>query len=155
MTAMPSTPVYTNIRRILEQQRAALLAALHHDVRETCAETVQLGDEHDPMDVSAVTAQTDIRVSLMNSRTRTLAAIDAALMRLREGRYGRCESCGEPIADARLRVVPFALRCTRCEDAKETADRVERGRGMLARRLADQRHASLSTPVNVHAEPPQ
>jgi RNA polymerase-binding transcription factor DksA len=155
MTATPSTPVLADLRRILEQQRAAVLAKLDHDIRETCADTRQLGDEHDPLDASAMIAQTDIRVSLMNSRTRTLAAIDAALARLREGRYGRCQSCGEQIAEARLRVLPFALRCIRCEDAVETADRVERRRAVLLRRLADQRPSFPGTPVTIHAEPPQ
>ena len=143
MTAIPPTPDSKRIRPILEQERAALLARLHHDIRETCAETVQPDDAHDVLDVSAAMAQSDIRVSLINSRADTLVAIDAALARLDEGRYGHCESCGKPIAAARLRVVAFALRCTRCEDAKETADRARRRGPAMIRRLADQRDAFL------------
>jgi RNA polymerase-binding transcription factor DksA len=34
--------------------------------------------------------------------------------RLDAGEYGRCESCGEPIAAERLLVRPAATRCIGC-----------------------------------------
>lgn len=40
--------------------------------------------------------------------------IHAALRRLREGEYGYCLSCGEEIAEARLRHNPAAARCLAC-----------------------------------------
>jgi RNA polymerase-binding transcription factor len=57
-------------------------------------------------------------------------AIDAALQRVSEGRYGVCEGCGENIAIGRLRTLPATLHCKDCADqegkrpvtaAKETA----------------------------------
>ena len=41
-------------------------------------------------------------------------AIAAALLRLDEGRYGVCESCGSQIGANRLAVVPFAVQCQSC-----------------------------------------
>jgi RNA polymerase-binding transcription factor DksA len=41
--------------------------------------------------------------------------IDHALQRIDMGTYGVCENCGESIAPERLRVVPYASRCSRCE----------------------------------------
>lgn len=40
--------------------------------------------------------------------------IDAALLRLRAGHYGICERCGQPIEPHRLRIVPYAVRCSGC-----------------------------------------
>lgn len=43
-----------------------------------------------------------------------------ALKRLDNGTFGRCESCGEMIAEARLQVIPYARYCAACaaqEDA--------------------------------------
>jgi DnaK suppressor protein len=57
--------------------------------------------------------------------------VDAALHRLEEGTYGNCFECGEEIAEARLRALPFAMRCKDCEEARETAERRER---MLAQK---------------------
>lgn len=43
-----------------------------------------------------------------------LRRIDAALQRIDQGDYGDCLECGEPIAEARLRVDPAAPLCIRC-----------------------------------------
>lgn len=49
-----------------------------------------------------------------------------ALDHLREGDYGTCVECGEPIAAARLRAVPEVETCVRCQDRIERQGR--RGR---------------------------
>jgi len=64
-------------------------------------------------------------------KSETLNKIDAALRRLEDGSYGDCFECGEEIAEARLRALPFAVRCKDCEEARESAEQRER---MLARR---------------------
>jgi RNA polymerase-binding transcription factor DksA len=43
-----------------------------------------------------------------------LLLINAALGRIEAGTFGRCVTCGSPIGEARLRAVPYALRCTEC-----------------------------------------
>ncbi len=45
---------------------------------------------------------------------RELAEIDAALVRIEEGRYGRCLSCGGPMGLQRLRAIPEARYCVSC-----------------------------------------
>jgi RNA polymerase-binding transcription factor DksA len=42
-----------------------------------------------------------------------------ALDHLRDGDYGTCVECGEPIATARLRVMPEVETCVRCQDRIE------------------------------------
>jgi len=42
-----------------------------------------------------------------------------ALDHLREGDYGTCIECGEPIAAARLRALPEVETCVRCQDQIE------------------------------------
>ena len=42
-----------------------------------------------------------------------------ALEHVREGDYGTCIECGEPIAAARLRAVPEVETCVRCQDRIE------------------------------------
>jgi DnaK suppressor protein len=55
-----------------------------------------------------------------DERSRRLTEeIQAALARLAEGTYGRCESCGEPINPARLEVLPTARRCVSCQEEVE------------------------------------
>jgi DnaK suppressor protein len=44
-----------------------------------------------------------------------LEEIDAALQRIAGGGYGQCEICGGAIGRGRLRAMPEARRCMRCE----------------------------------------
>lgn len=48
-----------------------------------------------------------------------LQAVQAALQRLDEGRWGRCADCDEPIDPRRLAVQPAALRCAACQARSE------------------------------------
>jgi len=43
--------------------------------------------------------------------------VELALSRLDDGTYGRCETCGEPIAERRLAEHPIARTCGTCESA--------------------------------------
>ena len=54
--------------------------------------------------------------SLLVERANRLAE---ALDRLREGEYGTCDECGEPIAPARLKAMPEVTTCVRCQDKLE------------------------------------
>lgn len=45
---------------------------------------------------------------------RELAEIDAALVRIQEGRFGTCLSCGGPMGLQRLRAIPEARYCIAC-----------------------------------------
>ncbi|QFT62202.1 TraR/DksA family transcriptional regulator [Roseivivax sp. THAF30] len=48
---------------------------------------------------------------------RELAAIDAALERIRLGIYGICRECGDPIEAARLNAMPTTTECLECASA--------------------------------------
>ena len=41
--------------------------------------------------------------------------VQAALARIQNGTYGRCEACGHEIAANRLRALPTARRCAACQ----------------------------------------
>ena len=49
-----------------------------------------------------------------------LSEIDAALQRLKEGSYGICERCAEPIRWERLEVLPMSRLCTPCQYLAES-----------------------------------
>ena len=80
---------------------------------------------------SEVDIQDEIGFALIQMKAETLHKIDVALRRLGEGTYGDCFECGDEIAEARLRALPFAVRCRDCEDAHET---VEQRQHIMAQR---------------------
>jgi DnaK suppressor protein len=54
-------------------------------------------------------------IALRERSTRQLQALDAALVRLDEGTFGVCRSCGRPIAEERLEARPWAALCIDCQ----------------------------------------
>lgn len=62
-------------------------------------------------DSGQVAAERGEFTSLANSLRDQLDDVEAALTALDEGRYGRCEVCDQPIADARLEAMPATRRC--------------------------------------------
>jgi len=54
---------------------------------------------------------------------RVLLEIDDALRRIYRGDYGNCETCGKPIARARLEVMPQARLCISCKEKEEREQR--------------------------------
>jgi DnaK suppressor protein len=72
-------------------------------------------DEHDPEGATLAFERQHAAALLEQARER-LAAIDAALDRVRDGRYGVCDRCGQPIGDDRLAARPAALTCIRCAE---------------------------------------
>lgn len=53
---------------------------------------------------------------------RELEEIDAALLRIQEGRYGTCLSCGGPMGLQRLRAIPEARYCLACSGQGHPVD---------------------------------
>jgi len=124
-------------RDILEERRTALLADLRQDIHDAFAgvDTIQTHDAMDDLDASVVTELTSVHFDLMQMKGDALVRIDEALARINEGRYGLCESCGAEISEARLNALPFALRCTHCEERKEDAEETQRHEAKLMHRL--------------------
>jgi DnaK suppressor protein len=58
------------------------------------------------------------RLSLENRTRERLAEIEQALAKIKDGSYGRCDICGQPIDRARLEALPQANRCLKCTDSK-------------------------------------
>jgi RNA polymerase-binding protein DksA len=77
----------------------------------------------DSDDVSHREADREMDMALGDREITELGAVSAALLRLKEGRYGSCSDCGEAIAFDRLKVEPWALRCVPCEGRRERAAR--------------------------------
>jgi RNA polymerase-binding transcription factor DksA len=75
-------------------------------------ETVPL--EHDFEEQATQREGEEVLGALDEAGRRELDAIRAALARIEAGNYGTCRRCGEPIAAARLRVLPTALECVGC-----------------------------------------
>ena len=64
-------------------------------------------------------ASNELNSQLAALESRELAQIERALQMMREGRYGYCEGCDEPIPITRLKALPFTLVCIDCQRLQE------------------------------------
>ena len=119
---------YAELRNILEERRREICGQVQgkiRDVRTEGANNPNVG-VLDAAESSEADIQDDIEFALIQMKSETLNKVDAALRRLKEGSYGNCFECGGEIAQARLRALPFAVRCKACEESRESAERRER-----------------------------
>ena len=111
---------YAELKAMLEERRRELMSNMHNRIRHVRADGTTDRDVLDDGESCEVEIQNDLELVLIQMTAETLAKVNEALCRLNEGAYGHCVECGEEIAEARLRALPFAIRCKNCEDAHET-----------------------------------
>jgi len=128
-TAAIAPARYNELKRMLDERRSELQAAVKGKMRDVRAEAAWGGKQNEVLDAvesSEADIQEDIEFALIQMKSETLNKVTDALARLKQGDYGNCFECGEEIAEKRLRALPFAVRCKDCEQAREIAEQRER-----------------------------
>jgi RNA polymerase-binding transcription factor DksA len=94
------------------RQRVAALEREFAGLAEA-ASAAGTDDEHDP-EGATLAFERQHAAALLEAAREQVTAVDDALRRLAEGRYGVCERCGQPIGAERLAARPAAVTCIRC-----------------------------------------
>jgi RNA polymerase-binding protein DksA len=112
-------------RTMLEEERLRVVEAityLHEEnpgtIEDETEEIVGASDNH-LAETASVTLDREIDYTLEENSGHVLSAIDEALARLADGSFGRCGTCGRPIAEERLEAVPWATQCIDCRRREE------------------------------------
>jgi len=120
------TSRYTELKKMLEHRRRELTNQVQGKIRDARSDSSKDREVLDQGDSSEIDIQDDIEFALIQMKSETLGKVIEALRRLDENTYGNCFECGDEITEARLRALPFAVRCKECEEQRETAERRER-----------------------------
>ena len=70
-------------------------------------------------DLGSDNFEQEFTLSLMANVEQSLEEIAAALERINDGSFGRCEECGGDIPKARLEVLPYTRYCVGCARKSE------------------------------------
>lgn len=110
--------------QLLAEHRAALetsITDLSRDLGAVQAANADanIDDEHDP-EGSTTAFEREQLAAALDRATTQLREVDAAVERLRTGRYGVCENCGRPIAPERLEALPATRWCRDCAAGRRT-----------------------------------
>ena len=125
-TAVAKARRLHELRTVLESRRAELAQEVQGSIRGVRSDGTGDRDGLDAAESSEADSQDDLGFALIQLKAETLKNIDIALRRIEQGDYGDCFECGNEIAEARLRALPFAVRCRDCEALREASDRRER-----------------------------
>ncbi len=107
----------------LERKRRALRSAIHSSMDSTRDSDQRRDMFKDPYGSASLTHDDEVAAAVVERRARELEEIDRALEDIDAGRYGVCTDCGDAIAEARLKVLPFATRCVACQARLEAERR--------------------------------
>ena len=58
-------------------------------------------------------------LSFIQSDSKILDHIEEALVRIKDGTYGTCETCGKTIPKVRLNVLPYVADCVHCVELSQ------------------------------------
>jgi RNA polymerase-binding transcription factor DksA len=91
------------------------LADEAHDADEQASGNLSHVPIH-PADLGTEAYERQLTQDLLENEKQTLAEIVAALERIKEGSFGRCEGCQHEIPEARLQALPYTRYCVKCAD---------------------------------------
>jgi DnaK suppressor protein len=118
---------HDDLKTMLDQRR--------HDLRNEVYERMRTLRDGGPeaarrtgVDAPETSIHEDLELAVVQIHAEMVARITAALARLDEGDYGRCQECGEEISEKRLHALPFASCCRDCQEAAEVTERRTRHR---------------------------
>jgi DnaK suppressor protein len=109
-----TTDTRARLRQELETQRRQTA-----DELQRCLSRIREAESRAPDSETCEDDTREIDAGVIDILNATIRRIDAALERVVRGEYGRCTRCHRAIADARLRAMPFAVRCQVCETTRE------------------------------------
>jgi DnaK suppressor protein len=92
-----------DLRRRMSAESAAAIVA-------------RLEDPSDSGDLSQQSHEEWLFLNRNNLEKTLLREVEEALARVKEGTYGICAECEEPISPKRLQALPWAKFCVRCQE---------------------------------------
>jgi len=70
-------------------------------------------------DVATDTYDREFSLGLASNDRELLYELDDAMKKIEEGTFGICEECKSVISQTRLKAVPYARLCVKCQEKKE------------------------------------
>ena len=98
-----------NLRSAIVERMPARFGELGHRPE------IQVERQPDPIDDIPSRFAREFAITSLGQESEQLAALDAAIKRIDEGRFGVCAECGHVISAKRLIAVPWAALCVNCQ----------------------------------------
>ena len=104
---------------VLKNEIVDNLIASNEDFKEIMAGT----EPKDLADIASDDIDRKMIEAIGTQELKRLKGIEAAITRIKQGKYGHCIKCGKRIHQDRLMAIPYALMCIECKSEEERRNR--------------------------------
>ncbi len=115
----------SGFKKMILKRKEEVLEEIKHISDDTLKKTQKdasgdiSGYTYHMADVATDTYDREFSLSLASSDRKVLYELDDAIKKIEEGTFGVCEECKSLITKIRLKALPFARLCVKCQKAKE------------------------------------
>jgi RNA polymerase-binding protein DksA len=115
----------TDFRKFILKRKDEILDSINHISEETLKKSQKdasgdiSGYSYHMADVATDTYDREFSLGLASNDRELLYELDDAMKRIDEGTFGVCEDCKSVIAKTRLKVIPYARFCIKCQEKNE------------------------------------
>lgn len=115
----------TEFRKLLANKKEAIIEQIAHLSEDTLKKSQKdasgdiSGYTYHMADVATDTYDREFSLGLVSVDRQLLYEFDDALKKLEEGTFGICEDCKTLITKNRLKAVPHARLCIKCQEKRE------------------------------------
>ena len=82
-------------------------------------ESICIHQAADPVDMTQEAAERELAGRILERESAVVRQLRSALVRVNHGSYGICTECEEEISPTRLKAIPWAELCIRCQQRAE------------------------------------
>ena len=115
----------TEFRKLLLKRKEEILDGIQHISDDTLKKSQKeasgdiSGYTYHMADVATDTYDREFSLGLASNERKIIYELDDALKKLEDGTFGVCEDCKSSISKIRLKAVPYARLCVKCQEKKE------------------------------------
>lgn len=115
----------TEFKKMILKRKEEILDEIKHISDDTLKKTQKdasgdiSGYTYHMADVATDTYDREFSLSLASSERKVIYELDDAIKKIEEGTFGVCEECKSLITKIRLKALPFARLCVKCQKIKE------------------------------------
>jgi len=115
----------TDFKKIILKRKEEILEEIKHISDDTLKKSQKeasgdiSGYTYHMADVATDTYDREFSLGLASNERKLLYELDDALKKIEDGTFGICEECKTLIAKTRLKAVPYARFCVKCQEKKE------------------------------------
>ncbi len=125
----PASTVFSDkelgeIKETLTLMKRAIFKEIDASIKEGSSKdsSEYQGDNYD---IASNERDRELSYMLGDRERKKVREIDNALLKIKEGTYGVCDECGEPISKKRLKVIPYSNLCINCQSRAEEEGKMQ------------------------------